>query len=368
MSWNWEREDWPNFSYDDKSLEELENRFLLKSGTLLGAFKHLDGEQRQSITIDLISDEALKTSEIEGEYLDRDSLQSSIRKQFGLQTDQKKVSPAEQGVAEMMVDLYEDFNTPLNDETLFRWHGMLLQGRTDLKEIGGYRNNPHPMQVVSGAIYDPKIHFEAPPSTIVPREMNVFMIWFQNSKESLPALTRAGIAHSYFVSVHPFIDGNGRIGRAIAEKAMAEKLEQPTLIALAKTIESNRKAYYSALQSVNRYNEITDWLIYFANTVLEAQQATIRLVEFSIAKAKFYDRLGEPLNARQSKVIARLFKEGPSGFIGGLSAENYISITKTSRATATRDLSDLAKKGALAKTGELKHTRYHLRADPSLNG
>lgn len=363
MNWNWERKDWPNFSYDTKTLEELENRFLRESGTLLGAFKHLDEDQRQSIIIDLISDEALKTSEIEGEYLDRDSLQSSIRRQFGLQTDQKKVPLAEQGVAEMMVDLYEDFDTPLSHEGLFKWHRMLLQSRTDLEEIGCYRTDPNPMRVVSGSIHKPKIHFEAPPSKIVKQEMDVFMKWFRSSKETLPALTRSGIAHSYFVSVHPFIDGNGRVGRAISEKAMAEKLGQPTLIALAKTIESNKKAYYDALQDVNRTNEITDWLIYFANTILEAQQATVQLVEFSIAKAKFYDRLSDHLNARQVKVVARLFKEGPTGFTGGLSAENYISITKTSRATATRDLADLVRKRALSKTGTLRHTRYHLKIE-----
>jgi len=360
MNWNWKRKDWPNFSYDAQALAELENRFLRESGTLLGAFKHLGGEQQQSITIDLISDEALKTSEIEGEYLDRDSLQSSIRQQFGLQTDQKKVPPAEQGVAQMMVDLYEDFDQPLSHEVLFKWHEMLLQSRTDLEEIGCYRTDPHPMQIVSGAIHKPKIHFEAPPSKIVKQEMDLFTRWFRSSKEKLPVLARSGMAHSYFVSIHPFIDGNGRIGRAISEKAMAEKLEQPTLIALAKTIESDKKAYYEALQGVNQTNEITDWLIYFANTVLEAQNATMQLVEFSISKAKFYDRLSKRLNERQAKVVARLFKEGPLGFKGGLSAENYISITKTSRATATRDLSDLVKKGALTKKGELRHTRYFL--------
>ncbi|MDA0350454.1 MAG: Fic family protein [Verrucomicrobia bacterium] len=360
MTWNWQREDWPNFSYDAVALTELENRFLRESGTLLGAFKHLGSNERKTITIDLISDEALKTSEIEGEFLDRESLQSSIRKQFGLQADGKKIPPAEQGVAEMMVDLYENFDTTLDHTTLHDWHRMLLNARKDIKEIGRYRSNPEPMQVVSGTIHAPKVHFEAPPSAYVTWEMDVFVKWYQQSKDAIPVLTRAGIAHAYFVSIHPFEDGNGRIGRAISEKAMSEKLGQPTLIALAKTIEGNKKAYYEALQGINRTNEITSWLIYFANTVLEAQKATINLVEFAIAKAKLYDRLSDQLNARQAKVIARLFKEGPSGFTGGLSAENYISITRTSRATATRDLSDLVNKGALTKTGMLKHTRYYL--------
>jgi Fic family protein len=162
------------------------------------------------------------------------------------------------------------------------------------------------------------------------------------------------------VSIHPFEDGNGRIGRALAEKSLAQNLNQPTLIALAYTIESARKAYYAALERNNKDIEITDWLLYFADTVIEAQRNTIKRVDFYVAKAKLYEILRGRLNERQEKVLARMFREGINGFKGGLSAENYISIAKTSRATATRDLQDLLRKGALTKTGELRHTRYHL--------
>ena len=177
-------------------------------------------------------------------------------------------------------------------------------------------------------------------------------------------LTRAGIAHLYFVCVHPFEDGNGRIGRAIAEKALAQNLERPTLIALEHTIEADRKNDYAALEKVNRRLEITDWLVWFAQTVLDAQDYTIKAIEFLIVKTKLYSRLGDSLNERQQKVLARMFKEGLSGFKGGLSADNYITITKTSASTATRDLQDLVAKGALTRSGELKSTRYHL----NLNG
>ncbi len=216
------------------------------------------------------------------------------------------------------------------------------------------------MQIISGAIHNPKVHFEAPPSKSIPFEMKRFMKWFQRTKKSLPTLTRTGIAHAYFVSIHPFEDGNGRIGRAISEKALAEKLGQPTLIALAQTIEKSKKTYYTALQSINRSNNITSWLNYFAETVLEVQRTPLARVEFVITKTKFFDQLGEHLNDRQTKAIRRLFEAGPNGIIGGMSAENYIAITKTSRATATRDLSDLLRKNALTKTGALKHTRYYL--------
>ena len=145
-----------------------------------------------------------------------------------------------------------------------------------------------------------------------------FIEWFNESKRTVPLLTRAGIAHAYFVSIHPFEDGNGRIGRALSEKAMAEKLGKPTLIALAQTIEKNRKDYYDALHLINRTNLITAWLRYFANLVLGAQVSTTRQVEFIIAKANFFDRHGDHLKARQSKVINRIFREGPEGFVGGV--------------------------------------------------
>ena len=195
--------------------------------------------------------------------------------------------------------------------------------------------------------------------------MKRFIAWFNGTtpgaKNPLPALTRAGVAHLYFECIHPFEDGNGRIGRALAEKSLAQSLGQPSLIALAYTIERKRKDYYAALERNNKENEITDWLKYFAGTVLEAQHNTLERVAFYIAKARFYEKLRGRLNERQEKVVALMFREGVDGFKGGLSAENYISITRTSRATATRDLQDLVEKGALTKTGELRHTRYYLR-------
>jgi Fic family protein len=208
------------------------------------------------------------------------------------------------------------------------------------------------------------VHFEAPPSSSVPAEMNRFVAWFNDTarggKKPLPALTRAALVHLEFVCIHPFEDGNGRIGRALAEKSLAQNLGQPSLIALATTIERKRKDYYRALEQNNKDLDITDWMTTFANTILEAQNNTIKRVDFYVAKAKFYQRFRDQLNERQEKVVARMFREGIDGFKGGLSAENYISISRTSRATATRDLQDLVTLGALARSGELRHTRYYL--------
>ncbi len=194
--------------------------------------------------------------------------------------------------------------------------------------------------------------------------MDRFVGWLDRSAPTgegpLPTLTRAGIAHLYFVTIHPFEDGNGRMVRAIAEKVLAQGLGQSTLIALSHTIERHKKAYYGALERANKVNRIDDWLDYFSHTVLDALDYTRARVIFLIGKARLFDGLRGQLNERQDKVLARLFRAGPEGFIGGLSAENYIAITRTSRATATRDLQDLVAKGALVRTGERKHTRYAL--------
>lgn len=220
------------------------------------------------------------------------------------------------------------------------------------------------MQVVSGAMNAPKVHFEAPPSSRVAQEMARFIEWFNRTAPGgggpLPGLTRAGIAHLYFESIHPFEDGNGRIGRAIAAKALAQCLGQPTLTALAATILSRRKAYYAALEAANKHNELTAWLAWFAGITIEAQRRTTAGVEFLLDKTKLLDRLRGRLNARQEKALLRILREGPEGFKGGMSAGNYVSITGASAATATRDLADLVGKSALVRTGELRYTRYEI--------
>lgn len=364
MTWNWQKPDWPDFSWDQTLLRKAEEHFLIGSGMFVGTIKHLDAIDQERLTIEAISLEALTTSEIEGEILDRASVQSSVRRQLGVAADDRQVGAAEQGIAEMMVDLYLSFAGPLSEETLFRWHQMLVKGRKDLKDIGRYRRSDEAMQVVSGAPYAPKVHFEAPPSTRVPEEMKQFLDWFNRTApdgaDPLPALTRAGIAHLYFVTIHPFEDGNGRIGRAISEKALAQSLGHPTLTALAATILIRRTTYYDALEAANKDTEVTSWLSWFAGIAIEAQHRTAARVEFLLDKTRLLDRLRGRLNERQEKALLRILREGPEGFKGGLSAGNYIRITGTSPATATRDLADMVAKGALSRVGERRHVRYHL--------
>ena len=364
MTWNWEQPGWPKFEYDSEVLEPLEKQFLVQSGEFIGASKHIGPDHQETLKIELISDEAVKTSAIEGEILNRDSVQSSLRQQLGLGPEAPGVTPAERGISRMMVDLYQNFATPLADQTMFDWHALLSSGDRSIRVVGGYRSHSDPMQVVSGPIQMRTVHFEAPPSDRMPDEMKRFIEWFNHTapagRTPLQPLARAALTHLYFVCIHPFEDGNGRIGRALAEKALAQNLGRPSLIALAYTIERRRKDYYAALERDNKDLEVTGWMRYFAKTILEAQTNTIKRVDFYVAKAHFYQSCGDKLNERQARVVARMFREGIDGFKCGLSAENYISIGKTSRATATRDLRDLVEKGALTKTGELRHTRYFL--------
>jgi len=364
MTWNWKHKNWPHFIYNEGDFKEQELQFFEKAGMLYGSFQHIDADGQEGLKIDLISQEAVKTSEIEGEILNQDSIHSSIRRQFGLQTDHRRIAPAEQGIAEMMVDLYRNYAVSLTKETLCSWHEMLTNGRRDLMDIGRYRTHEDPMQIVSGHLGRPIVHFEAPPSKYVSGEMASFLAWFNQTikgeKNELPTLIRAAIAHLYFECIHPFEDGNGRIGRAISEKSLSQNLDRPTLIALSYTLHEHKKLYYKGLESNNKGLDISDWISYFCETVLNAQDNSQDMISFIIEKGLFYKRFEKQLNERQSKVVERIFVEGIDSFKGGLSAKNYQSISGAPSATATRDLTRMVEMGAFIKTGELKGTRYYL--------
>jgi Fic family protein len=366
MLWNWQQPDWLNFAWDRTRLDSAEEQFLINRGVFVGMVRHLGDEERDWLTIDSMSTEAFTTSEIAGEILDWTRVQSSIRKQLGLASHEQPVRPAEEGIAEMTVDLYRSSTEPLSEEMLLRWHRMVMRGRDDLKDVGRYRTGAEPLQVVSRTKDELKVRFEAPPSSRVPAEMARFITWFGRTEtgpgreEPQPVLTRAGIAHLYFESIHPFEDGNGRIGRAVAEKALAQDLGQPTRTALAATILGRGEGYYEMLEASNKQNQITNWLMWFAGVIIEAQLRTIAIVEFLIDKKKLLDRLKGQLNERQEKVLLCMFGEGPEAFPGGLTAGKYGTITRASPATTTRDLADLVAKGALVREGERRHARYHL--------
>jgi Fic family protein len=227
MRWNWQLPDWPDFRFDADRIRASEEQFLKGSGVVIGALHHLDADARDGLTIELISQEVVDSSAIEGEILDRASVQSSLARHLGFATDQRRASAAEAGAAELMADVYRNHAAPLDDQTLFAWHAMVMNGRRDITDVGRYRRHQDAMQIVSGALHAPRVHFEAPPSDTVPAEMSRFIAWFNDSApesaKPLPAITRAAISHLWFESIHPFEDGNGRIGARDCRKSVGAK-------------------------------------------------------------------------------------------------------------------------------------------------
>lgn len=363
MSWNWQLSDWPQFTYDPNRIAQKERQFLLQAGSTGAFFKNLTEEQQSQFIIEILSLEGLESARIEGEVLDRASLQSSIKRNFGLHAEVKQGSKKELGMAKLLCNVYATFDQPLTHEMLWQWHSMLFEGSPEF-DSGKYRTHTEPMQIVSNRLSSPRVFFEAPPSSKIPHEMSRFIDWFNSIDFSQPILGRASIAHVYFESIHPFEDGNGRIGRILTEKMLSQGIGKPILVALSKFIEKQKKGYYAELEICNRTLNAASWVEFFSEKILQAQADSMQLLYFLIEKSKIFTALAGRINPRQEKILLRLFEEGPGGFSGGLSAENYIKITKGSRATATRDLADLVEKGALVKTGELRHTRYVLNINP----
>ena len=364
MTWNWQLHNWPQFRWEKDALNGLEARLYQSAGILVGGITHIGRDDREHLMVSILRDEAMETSAIEGEILDRESLQSSIRRQLGFQTDRGKVRPAEQGMAEMVINLYHTWNAPLTHQSLFAWHKMVMRGRRDLSDIGRYRSHEDTMEIVSGQVDRPKIQYVAPPRDRVKPEMDHFLSWFKETgpkgSNPMPPLERSGIAHLRFVSIHPFEDGNGRLGRAIAEKALSQAIGRPTLASFSATVAKKRKEYYRKLKSTNQSLEVTDYLRWFAETMLDAIDRTNRQVDFLVKKARLMGRLEGKINDRQEKALLRMFREGPDGFEGGLRADNYMKITGASRATTTRDLRGLGSQGALVSRGQFRYTRYFL--------
>jgi Fic family protein len=365
--YNWQQQDWPQFRYSLESVEDELLKFAEKVGRVSGILDTLTDETRNDAIVDIILAEAIKTSEIEGEFPNRKDVLSSIRKNLGLHQEPEIIgdkSAADLG--ELMIDVRKSYNEKLTEEKLFDWHRKLM-GEHNKIHAGAWRSHEDPMQVVSGTIGKEKIHFEAPPSSKVPSEMASFIEWFNDTapggkKEIKKAPVRSAISHLYFESIHPFEDGNGRIGRAIAEKALSQTLGRPVILSLSKAIELNKNAYYASLEQAQRSNEISPWIEYFVRMAHEAQTDAEIQISFTLNKTKFFDRFRDQLHERQLKVIRRMFDEGPPGFAGGMNAKKYIGITKTSKATATRDLQHLMEIGAFVLSGKAggRSTSYQL--------
>lgn len=365
MLYNWQQQDWPEFAYDLREIEEMLLAFASETGYIDGVLQALPDHTQTETLIGIMVAEAIKTSEIEGEYLSRQDVISSIRNNLGLNTVPVPVADKKaQGAGLLMVQVQKTFADKLTEETLFDWHRTLLSENRRV-QTGTWRTHEAPMQVISGPVGREKIHFEAPPSQLVAEEMTRFIQWFNDTapggkKEINKAPVRSAIAHLFFETIHPFEDGNGRIGRALAEKALAQTIGRPTMLSLSRTIEMHKRDYYHALEQAQRSNEITAWLRYFVKTLLVAQTDARKLIDFTLKKSKFFDSFKGMLNERQLKIVRKMLDTGPDGFEGGMTAKKYVSIAKTSKATATRDLQELAELGIFLPEGGGRSVHYLL--------
>lgn len=365
MLFIWQQTDWPEFRYDLGGMTDQLLRMADQTGRVSGMLEGLPERLGTEAVLDLMLTEALQSSAIEGENLDRDGVMSSLRNHLGLSPEPEPVdSRMAEGAGELMVAVRQGFQEPLTADMLFSWHRMLLDGTCGI-HVGGWREKGDPMQVVSGRIDRPTVHYEAPPAKDVPAEMSRFISWFNHTAPGRPgaiphAPVRSALAHLYFESIHPFDDGNGRLGRALSEKALAQGLGRPVVLSLSGAIETERHDYYDALKRAQRSTEVTPWIQWFVGLVERAQHQAGERIGFVLAKEKFFRRFEDQLNPRQLKVVRRMFEAGPGGFVGGMNARKYVALTGASKATATRDLQQLIQLGAVTSLGGGRSTRYEL--------
>ena len=363
MKYNWQQKDWTNFSYDTKRLEEYIYEFSEKVGHSKGVLSVLTKGQHTQTLIDVLVSEAIKTSEIEGEFISRKDVLSSVKKNIGVSNDTVAIRDVRaKGIAEMVVEVHKTYKKPLTETFLYDWHKMLFSKKTNIN-VGQWRAHTEPMQIVSGSAGKEIIHFEAPPSINIPNEMLGFIKWFNDTapggKHAIKfAPIRAGIAHLYFESLHPFEDGNGRIGRAIAEKALLQTLGYPLLLSLSTTLEKNRNVYYASLKSAQTGNEITNWLVFFIAIILSSLETSEILINFTLKKARLFDIYKNQINERQEKVIRKILDSGLDGYIGGMTAKKYMQITQVSKSTATREMQQLRDLNIFQTIGQGRSTSY----------
>jgi Fic family protein len=369
-TYNWQQPDWPQFEYDLSAVHATLHSITEKMGYLNGQISHLTQPQQTETMINLMVEEAVKSFKIEGEMLRRADVRSSIKNQLGLHQEPILVRDSRaEGVARLILDVRNTFLQPLTEDKLFDWHlALLSSSRNPHLQLARWRSHHEPMQIISGSYARQIIHFEAPPSHRVPKEMQHFLEWFNHTAPGttnaiLQPPVRAAIAHLYFESIHPFEDGNGRIGRAIAEKALSQGFGYPVMLSLSQAIEADKKSYYTALHAASKTNVLTNWIIYFSTTILSAQRQMENQLNFVLKKISFFNTFEKLLNERQMKVVRRMFKSGMKGFEGGMSTKKYIVIAETSKATATRDLQHLHEVNAFRQLGAGRNVRYEINLE-----
>ena len=369
MTYIHELSDWPRFRWDDSVLAADLSRVRHLQGRLIGRMELLGFQLREESVLRTLTEEVVKSSEIEGEKLDQEQVRSSLARRLGM--DVAGIVPADrsvEGVVEMMIDATQNYDEPLTGERIFGWHAALFPtGRSGMRKIkvGDWRDDASgPMQVVSGPVGRERVHYEAPAAVRLVDEMDNFLRWFEDSRSTDPVLD-AGVAHLWFVTIHPFDDGNGRIARAIADLALARSEKSPQrFYSMSSQILATRKQYYDVLEATQKGDlDITIWLQWFLDCLegaLNRAEETLRAV---MEKGRFWERIKHiPINERQRKVLNRML----DSFDGTLNLSRWASIAHTSKATAGRDLEDLVRKGVLVSVGAGRSTSYELSANDKM--
>ena len=351
----WQRENWTElWRWDEQQCLAPLSEARLRQGRLLGKGEALGLDLGLELQAAALVDEAVTTSAIEGEALDRETVRSSVARRLGMpHAGLPPVKQREDGLVQILMDATGRYDEPLTTDRIKAWQAALFPtGYSGIRNIvtGDWRKGPEPMQVVSGRPDRETVHFEAPFAATVDTEVERFLGWWDSDSPPDDGLLRAALAHLWFVTIHPFEDGNGRIARAVADMALAQdEGTQVRLYSMSAQIAEERKQYYAELQRAQGGDgEITDWFCWFLECAGRAMVRAEQEVDRVLAKARFWQRArAVPLNERQLKVVNRLLDAGPGSFEGGITTRKYVALTRTSRATAQRELADLVSKGLL---------------------
>ena len=365
--WIWNSPTWPALTYDGRSLEEPLRRARSECGRLFGRAEAIAADERAHVERDVWSGEAVATAAIEGEVIELASVRSSIARRLGIDASLAASVPRQvEGLLDVMESAAADWDGALTAERLCRWQAALFPaGGTALRviESGRFRTHDDPMQIVSGPMGRERVHCVAPPSAAVPGEMQRFLEWFNRTREgTIDGVLRAGLAHVWFESVHPFEDGNGRVGRAVVDLALAQDARQATrLHGVSSELRRRQREYYDALNVAQRGGgDVTEWLAWFVDVFTESCRTRAALIDESLVRARFWQANRQvALNERQRKVLNRMLEAGPGRFAGGLTPRKYVRLTGTSSVTAWRDIDDLVRKGLLVKGAAAGRSTYY---------
>lgn len=368
MKYIWQCDSWPKLIWDSDSLLPLLGQARLAQGSLLGRVKRLGFKLGEEAQANILTEETIKTAAIEGERLNPQMVRSSVARHLGLSTvGLGPTTRSIDGLVELILDATQNYDRTLSGNRLKGWQAALFPtGYSGFHKIRvGQWRRKEPMRVVSGPVGREKIHFEAPVGEVVQSEMKKFLNWWKLSLKATDGILRAGIAHFYFVTIHPFEDGNGRIARALTEMALAQDEKLATrYYSLSSQIMQERDKYYNILEKCSKADstDITDWLVWFLECYQRAIKKSDKIIGNVLTKADFWQEHAQAgLNERQKKVLNRILEAGRGNFTGGLTTRKYVSIAGVSRATAFREITDLLHKKVLRQLpGKGRSVRYDL--------